>query len=45
MHTVSAILLMFCMFIGYHLNGYQAAVCVAAGFATGAILLNLIRGK
>ena len=45
MHTVSAILPMFCMFIGYHLNGYQSAVFVAVGFAAGAILLNLIRGK
>lgn len=45
MHTVSAILLMFCMFIGYHLSGYQGAVYVAVGFAAGAILLNLIRGK
>lgn len=45
MHTVSAILLMFCMFIGYHMNGYQSAVHVAVGFAVGAILLNWIRGK
>jgi len=45
MHTVSAIILLFCMFIGYHMSGYHGAVFVAVGFAAGAILLNLIRGK
>lgn len=45
MHTIPAIILLFCMFIGYHMNGYHGAVYVAVGFAAGALLLNWIRGK
>jgi len=45
MHTIPALLLLFAMFVGYHFGGYMFACHIAIGYAVGALLINLIRGK